>query len=184
MKRRPFKLLAALALLCAAGCYRPFSPEQVRHEIERQTGAEPRSSFEFKLGGATMKLAKAVASKATGEPANFGGLTRIDLAVFELPQGKSVDFGAMKIWGWDRLIETKEGDRALMVLVRTNGETLGDMVLVAQGRDQVLYGRLKGKLDPKLPSALQKVLSATGLQGLKEHILSAAGEGAKNHPLP
>ena len=174
-------LILSLALIGVAGCYRPFSPEQVRHEIERQTGAEPRSSFEFKLGGATMKLAKAVASKATGEAVNFGGLTRIDLAVFELPQGKSVDFEAMRIWGWDKLIESREGDRSLMVLVRTNGQTLGDMVLVAQGKDQVLYGRLKGKLDPKLPSALQNVLRSTGLQGLKEHILSAAGEGGRQN---
>ena len=107
--------LVSLALIGVAGCYRPFSPEQVRHEIERQTGAEPKASFEFKLGGATMKLAKAVASKATGEPVNFGGLTRIDLAIFELPQGKSVDFSAMWIWGWDKLIETNEGGRNLMV---------------------------------------------------------------------
>lgn len=163
-------------LLAAAGCYRPFSPEQVRHEIERQTGAEPKSSFEFKLGGATMKLAKVVASKASGEPVNFGGLTRIDLAVFELPPAKRVDFNSMRIWGWDKLIETQEGELSLMVLVRTNGKTLGDLVLVAQGRDQVLYGRLKGRLDPNLPTALQKVLRATGLQGLKERILSAAGE--------
>ena len=55
------------------------------------------------------------------------------------------------------------------------------MVLVAQGKDQVLYGRLKGKLDPKLPAALQNILRSTGLQGLKEHILSAAGESPQQN---
>ncbi len=179
-------VLAALAGL--AGCYRPFSPEQVRREIVRQTGVEPQTSFEFKLGGATMRLAKAVVSRAAGEPINFGGLTRIDLAVFDVPPGKSLDFTRMRVWGWDKLIQTRDADRSLLVLVRTNGETLGDLVLVAEGDRQVLYGRLKGTLDRNLPSALERALRATGLKGLKDHLLSAAqgdpGRPAQPAPSP
>lgn len=165
-----------LTLLALGGCYRPFSPEQVRKEIVRQTGSDPQTSFELKLGGATMRLAKAVVSRAAGEPITFGGLTRIDLAIFDLPPGRRMDLSRIRLWGWDRMIQTQDGKRALMVLVRTNGETLGDLVVVAEGEDQVLYGRLKGKLDRNLPSALQRALQATGLKGLKEHFLSAIRE--------
>ena len=170
---------ALAAALLGAACYRPFSPEIVRKEIVRQTGAEPSSSFEFKLGGATMRLAKAVVSKAAGEPIRFGGLTRVDLAVFEVPPEKEVDFGRLRLWGWDRVIQTRKEGRSLLVLVRTDGKNLGDLVLVAQGEGQVLYGRLKGQLDPGLPTALQRALESTGLKGLREHLLSAGrgGEG-------
>ncbi len=184
--RRARWLSLVVVLVALAGCYRPFSPEQVRKEIVRQTGSEPQTSFEFKLGGATMRLAKAGVSKAAGEPITFGGVTRIDLAVFDLPQGKSLDLSRMKLWGWDKVIQTRDGKRAFMVLVRTNGETLGDLVVVAEGEEQVLYGRLKGKLDRNLPTALQRALQATGLKGLKEHFLSAIQEesGGDTKPAP
>ena len=167
----PLLLLALLVPLL--GCYTRFSPERVRQEIVRQTGQEPQTSFEFSLGGATMKLAKTVVSKATGEPIRFGGLTRVELAVFNVPQGKDLDFTRMPVRGWDTLIKTRDQRRSLTIFVRTNGETLGDLVIIAEGEQQVLYGRLKGKLDRNLPSALERTLRATGLQGLKEHILDA-----------
>jgi hypothetical protein len=180
MRRTGLMAAGALAaVLLGAACYRPFSPEIVRKEIVRQTGAEPGASFEFKLGGATMRLAKAVVSRAAGEPIRFGGLARVDLAVFEVPPGKEVDFGKLRLWGWDRVIQTRKEGRSLLVLVRTDGKNLGDLVLVAQGEGQVLYGRLKGQLDPGLPTALRRALESTGLTGLKEHLLSAgrSGEG-------
>ncbi len=173
MRRALASFLAALLLVLSAGCYAPFSPEKVRREIIRQTGREPQTSFEFKLGGATMRLAKTVISKATGEPVNFGGLTRIELAVFDVPQGKPLDLTRLSSWGWDTLIKTRDGNRSFTVFVRTNGETLGDLVLVAEGEQQVLYARLKGKLDRNLPSVLERALRATGLKGLQEQLLDA-----------
>ncbi len=177
----PLLLLALLTPLLA--CYTRFSPERVRAEIVRQTGQEPQTSFEFSLGGATMKLAKTVVSKATGEPMNFGGLTRIELAVFDVPQGKALDFTRMPVHGWDTLIKTRDQNRSLTIFVRTNGETLGDLVIIADGERQVLYGRLKGRLDRNLPSALERALRATGLQGLKEHLLDATRDEPGRPPL-
>jgi hypothetical protein len=167
--------LVLLSLSSVLACYRPFSPEQVRREIVRQTGAEPETSFEFKLGGATMRLAKTVASRATGEPVTFGGLTRIDLAVFEAPAGKELDFSRIRVWGWDKVVQGREGGHNLLILVRTNGKTLGDLVLVAQGEREVVYGRLKGRLDPRLPAALEGVLKSGGLRGLRDRLLDAGG---------
>jgi hypothetical protein len=177
-----WQVFPAMILLATAGCHTQFSPPWVRHEIARQTGAKPKDSFELKLDGATMKLARAAASRAAGESVNFGGLTRIDLAVYELPPDRHLDFDSMHLRGWDKLIRTQEGGFNLLVLVRTSGDTLGDLVVFAQGAGQLLYGRQKGNLAPDLPSTLQRALRATGLQGLKEHLLSAA-EGQR-HPPP
>ena len=172
MRTRLFTVVLAAAVVLMTGCYATFSPESGRREILRQTGMEPRDTFEFQLEGATMSLAKTMVSKVAGEQVNFGGLDRIDLAVYELPSGKQIDFARVPCRGWDKLINTREGDKSFMVLVRTNGETLADMVVMAQGQKQVLYGRLKGTLSRDLPGTLQKVMSATGIEGLKDRIIS------------
>ena len=162
----------AAAMLATAGCATRFSPQWSHHEIERQTGSSPQDTFEFKLSGTTMKLAKAVVSRAADEPVDFGGLSRIDLAIYALP-GKRIDFADMRFTGWDKLMQTQVGGFGLMILVRTNGKTLNDLVVFAQGEDQLLYGRQKGRLSPDLPTTLQNVLQTTGLQGLRQHFLSA-----------
>ena len=173
-----WQVLLAGILLATAGCHTQFSPQWGRHEVERQTGATPEDSFEFKLEGTTMKLAKVAASRAAGEPVKLAGLSRIHLAIYELPSGGHLNFDRMRIRGWDKVIQTQEGRFGLLVLVRTNGATLGDLVVFAQGENQLLYGRQKGNLDPDLPSTLQKVLRATGLQGLKQRFLSSAKDNA------
>ncbi|MBP7051489.1 MAG: hypothetical protein KBE65_10785 [Phycisphaerae bacterium] len=175
------QVLLAGIVLATAGCHTQFSPQWTHHEIERQTGATPEDSFEFKLDGTTMKLAKVAASRVAGEPASLAGLSRIHLAIYELPSGGRLDFNRMRARGWDRVIQTQEGKFGLLVLVRTKGDTLDDLVVFAQGEGRLLYGRQKGKLDRNLPSTLQGVLRTTGLQGLRQRFLSAA-EGDATSP--
>lgn len=163
----------AAALLLTSGCYTSFSPQWTRHEIERQTGVAPRDSFEFQLDGATMNLAKLAASRAGGEGDYLAELTRIDLAVFELPSGGPLDLGRMPQKGWDKVLQAREGPFNLLVLVRAGGRSLRDLTVFAQGENQLLYGRQKGRLAPDLPSTLQSILRTAGLAGLKEHLLSA-----------
>jgi len=176
-----WQALLAGALLGTAGCHTQFDPQWGRQEIKRQTGVEAEDTFEFKMEGATMKLAKVAASQVAGEPVNLGGLSRIHLAIYELPAGGQLAFDKMRIRGWDRVIQTREGGFGLLVLVRTKGDTLDDLVVFAQGENQLLYGRQKGKLDPSLPAALQGVLRTAGLQGLKQRFLSSA-EGSTTSP--
>jgi len=158
------------AMVGTAGCATQFSPQWGRREIQRQTGAAPGDSFEFKLEGATMSLAQAVVSRAAGESI---GLSRIHLAIYDLPAGGHVDFDRMRIKGWDKVVRAREGGFGLLVLVRTKGSTLADLVVFAQGENQLLYGRQKGRLDSSLPSAIQRTLRTAGLQGLKEQFLSS-----------
>jgi hypothetical protein len=168
-----WQVVLGVAMLGSAGCATQFSPQWGRQEIQRQTGAQPQDSFEFKLEGVTMKFAKAVASRAAGESINLGRLSRVHLAIYDLPGGRRVDFADMRFTGWDKLLQTREGSFGLLVLVRTKGDSLGDLVVFAQGENQLLYGRQKGRLDPDLPSTIQSVLRTTGLQGLKQQFLSS-----------
>jgi hypothetical protein len=171
-----WKVVPAVILMASAGCSTEFSSEWMRQEIVRQTGAQPGNAFEFTLEGATMKLAQAAVSTAAGKPADFSGLTRIDLAVFGLPSGRPLGFDSMRYSGWDKFIRTQEGMFNLLVLVRGSGGSLADLTVFAQGEDQLLFGRLTGNLDTAVPSAFPGVLRARGLQGLKEHLLSSVGE--------
>ena len=180
MKKRLFyKVFIAILTFAALGCASTFNPQSWRREIERQTGSRPATSFEFNLDGTTMQLARTLVSKVAGEQVRFGGLDRIDLAVFELPSGKRLDIDKVRHRGWDKFVQTRTESTDLLILVRSNGETLADLVLVAQGEDQVMYGRLKGALNPGLPSALQKVAGTAGFRGLKDYMLSAAEEKKK-----
>lgn len=166
MKLTIFFLLTLFLL----NCYAPFSPERGRLEIERQTGAKLEDSFEFKLDGATMKLIKAVASNAADDNVNFWGVDRIDLAVYQLPLGKRIDFKKIGRRGWDTLIDKKSKNGDLMVLIRTNGKNVADMVVMAQGDQKVLYGRLKGKFSPEISSTIQETFNEKGIEGLKDKL--------------
>jgi hypothetical protein len=174
-----WRILLGAAMLGSAGCATQFSPQWTRQEIARQTGVEPEDSFEFKLEGATMKLARVAISRAAGEPAKLGWLSRIHLAIFDLPVGRRVDFADMPVKGWDKVIQAQEGGFGLLVLVRTKGDSLGDLAVFAQGENQLLYGRQKGRLDPDLPATIQRVLRTGGLQGLKQEFLSATQGGGE-----
>jgi len=177
MIARGVRLVFLVTLLVfASGCAATFSPQGWRREITRQTGAKPWTTFEFNLDESTMQFAKTVASKFAGEEVRFGGLDRIDLAVFKLPEERRLDLEKVNRRGWSKFIGTQTENSDLMILVRTNGETLSDLVVIAQGSEQLLYGRLKGRLNPGLPSTMENVLRSGGFQGLKDYLLSAAGE--------
>ena len=161
-------------LLASAGCYTQFSPEWSRQEIERQTGVEPGDAFEIKMGGPSLKFTQAIAANAGGLPAGFAGLTRIYLAIYDLPSGKQLSFSRMRFHGWDRPIRAEEGRSSLMVLTRAGEKPQTDLVVFAQNEAQFLFARLEGTLDPDVPSTLQEALRSGGFLGLKKHLLSSA----------
>jgi hypothetical protein len=60
-----------------------------------------------------------------------------------------------------------------LVLVRgSEGDTVGDVVLVAAGERQAVYARLSGRLSNKLPQALGDAVSSGGTDGVKRELMS------------
>jgi len=180
MRRLALFFLAA-TVVSGLACATAFSPGAIRDEITRQTGTAPADAFEFTLGEVTMTLAKALGAHATQGELPLQGLDRLELAVYPVPPGKAgvLDFTQMPVRGWEPVVKVKEGANSGFVLVRSqSADTIGDLVVVAAGPQQVVYGRLKGRLPKSLPQALGDVVREGGPASLRRHLLDATTEGS------
>lgn len=162
--RRPLLSFLCCSLFLAGGCATSFSAGAVRSEIARQTGADPQKMFELNVGRMTMSLAKRVTG-ATGRDLPLSGLTRFELAVYDLPPSvvsgtAALDFTTMPVRGWEPTVRYRDGAKSGMVLVRGSGDTIGDVVLLFADEEDATYVRLQGTLPKELPAALGEAVSS------------------------
>jgi len=148
----------------SAGCATPFNPALIRSEIARQTGQEPQGVLEVSLGRPTMALAKrALGAAAPDGSLPLAGVAAFEMASYEVPQGAAtIDFTRMPIRGWDPVVKFREGSKSAIVLVRPEGETIADLVVVAGDAERVLYSRIRGRLSRDLPEALGRTVRSGG----------------------
>jgi hypothetical protein len=177
MKARRLQALAALLLL--AGCATSFSPDRIRGEIAAQTGADPQGVFEFTLGPTTLSLARTLFASASAETTGgaqpLAGLKKLEFAVYDLPPGRAqtLDFTRMRVTGWEPTVRKRDATSSALVLVRGGeGDTVGDVVLVAAGERQAIYARLSGRLSSRLPQALGDAVSSGGTDKVKSELMS------------
>lgn len=175
--RRMLCTALLLPTLLTLACATHFSPQTVRDEITRQTGVAPAKAFEFTLGEMTMGLAKRLAASASdsGE-LPLAGLDELELAVYPVPPGKadSLDFTLMPVRGWEPVVRVKGARGSGFVLVRAaQGDTIGDLVVVAAGAEKVVYGRLSGRLPKELPAALGEAVKSGGPALIEQQLLDA-----------
>jgi len=181
MRTVPLFAVLALAALSAA-CATTFSPEVIRAEIARQTGADPPSVFELNLGRVTMALARQVIGPNAEGALPLAGLARFELALYGVPStGQTLDFTRMVVRGWEPTVRAKDETRSTLVLVRQSGDSIGDLVLVAADEKQAIYARLAGRLSRELPAALGEAVAKRGTESVKQELMSLAAEPA---PLP
>jgi len=167
---------AVVACLALTSCATHFSPELIRKEITHQTGQDPLSAFELDLGRFTTTLLKSVLA-GDDEELPFAGLTSLQIAVYEVPNGSgpAIDVTRIKVTGWDQVLRAHNPQRSGMVLIRPKGESIGDLVVVGAGPRKVVYARLRGKLNPDLPAALGEVLQDGGPDEV-QRVLEQLGE--------
>jgi len=178
LQRATWWAVLTVGLLSVTGCATSFSPAAIRSEIAHQTGFEPPESLELDLGRVTLSLARAVIGESADGGLPLAGLTRLQLAVYELPaSGTRVDFTRMVVRGWEATVRRRTEESSTLLLVRQSGDALGDVVLVTAGGQQALYARLSGRLPGELPSALDEALTERGTEGLKRELMSI-GEGS------
>jgi hypothetical protein len=176
--RRTARLVAVLtaSILCAS-CATSFSPADTRAEIARQTGADPPRVLEFNLGTVTMALARQVIGPGADGSLPLGGLTRIEVAVYDVPAGgTALDFTRMAVRGWEPTVRARTPTGSTLVLVRASGDSIGDLVLVAADARQVLYSRPAGRLSRELPVALGQAVSSRRTEGVKQELMSLTGK--------
>ncbi len=176
MTRSLTRLLILVLTVLGTGCATSFSPEVVRSEITRQTGADPSRVFELNLGQVTMALARKVIGVGEDGSLPLAGLARFELAVYDVPAtGRSLDFTRMTVRGWEPTVRSKSPTGSTLVLVRSSGRDIGDLVLVAADADQAIYARLAGRLSRDLPEALGQAVAMRGTDGVKRELMSLGG---------
>ncbi len=170
--------VAALALSCATR----FSPEAIRNEILRQQGRDPLKALEIDLGRFTTLLLKQALAGDNGD-VPFAGLSGLQLAVYDAPasSGPAIDVTKMAVTGWEPVMRAHDETRSGMVLVRGSSSgpdgraRIADLVIVGAGANQVVYARLWGSLDPKLPQAMSDVLRDGGPDRVRAVVSELAG---------
>jgi hypothetical protein len=173
------RTLTLIAILALVGCATSFSPERIRSEIVAQTGSDPQGVLEFTLGPTTLSLARTLFASASAEESGgappLAGLKRLEFAVYDLPpeRARTLDFTRMQVTGWEPTVRKRDEKSSALVLVRgSEGDTVGDVVLVAGGERQAIYARLSGTLSRKLPEALGEAISSGGTDGVKRELMS------------
>ena len=163
--------LIGLLLFSLAGCATRFSPGVIRDELTAQHGQEPTGVFEVDLGRFTTMLIKKTLSRGDGE-LPLSGLDQFQLAVYEAPSddGPAFDVGRIKVRGWETVLRTHDESRSGLVLIRPDGEMIGDLVVIGSGRKTVVYARLRGSLDPELAAGLGQALNEGGTDSLRESL--------------
>jgi len=79
----------------------------------------------------------------------------------------------MRVTGWEPTVRRRDATSSALVLVRGGeGDTVGDVVLVAAGEKQAVYARLSGRLSSKLPEALGDAVSSGGTDKVKSELMS------------
>jgi hypothetical protein len=175
----PSRLGAVLALaLLASACEGRISPASVRSEVIRQAG-EPASEFELTLGRLTAALLRRGLGPRPDGSLPLEGLTGFELAVYGLPPGaaaEGLDFSRITPFGWENVVRYKEGGRSALVMIRRRGDTIRDLALVVAGGQEVVYGRLRGKLPATLPQAIRDAVATGGTAPVKRQLLDLTGE--------
>ncbi len=177
MRRTSLVPLTALALF-AAGCAGSISPQTVRAELVRQSGAPPAREFEFTMGRFTTALLKSAIGPGPDGQLPLAGLTGIELAVYGLPPtapAGGFDFTQMTPHGWENVVRYKDGPNSVLVMIRGGSDSISDLALVAASGSEVVYGRLRGHLPATLPEAIRDSFTLHGTAAVKRELLDAAG---------
>ena len=163
MRNRNLSATVVLVTCLATACATNFSPEMMRSEIREQRGEDPLAAFELNLGRFTTMMIKSALAPEDGE-LPFAGITSLQVAVYEIPSpsGPALDVTRIAVSGWEQVLRAHDENRSGMVLIKPKGDVVGDLVVVGAGPEKVLYARLKGALNPDLPSDLGRVLQEGG----------------------
>jgi hypothetical protein len=166
-------VLAVGALACAA----TIDAATVREQLVRQTGRVPAGEFEWNLG-LTARLAMGALGTKPAEVFAIRGLTGLEVALYDLDPaapgaGTPLDLAAIDRRGWETVVRFRDARSSALVVIQPAGDRIGELVLVGSGRNQVLYARLKGLLDPSLPEALGNSVVTQGPAATKDALVGA-----------
>jgi len=163
MGKAQWIVLGVVAAL-ASGCMTYRGPHGVEAALERKLGVELHRELGIKLGPLSTKFA----ASFVGNDDEFGlsGMTRVGVAVFEVVAWNGA--AALPIEprdiagsGWTTVLESRDDGEQVLLLVKTRGDSIHDMMLLAVDSDEVVVARLTGRLD----ELVAKTMNGANLAG-------------------
>lgn len=165
-------VVAALAM-SAAGCMTYRGPRGVEATIERKAEVELHRETGFKLGPISTKIAASILNNSDGDQ-DLRDLTGIGVVVFEVTKHtgappQPITAKDLGVEGWQPIIENRSEGEQLLVLAKTRGDEIREMMFVSIEGDEVVVARLKGHLD-RLIAKTRAAADHDGARGAREAI--------------
>jgi hypothetical protein len=142
---------AAALIVLVSGCMAYRGPAGVEAAIERKAGVELHRDLGIKLGPLSTKVAASIVGHGDGDP-DFSDLTGISVTVFEVTKRagtppEPITAADLGVSGWRPMIDSRSNGEQLLVLAKTDGPEIREMMLLSIESDEVVVARLKGHLD-------------------------------------
>jgi hypothetical protein len=156
MAKAQWMALVALVAL-TTGCMTYRGPYGVEDVLERKMGVELHREFGIKLGPLSTKFAASFVGH--DDDLDLRDVTRVGVAVFEVAARNGAapqrieprDLGGS---GWTTALDARDGDEQVLLLVKSRGGSIHDMMLLTVDSDEVVVARLTGHLDEMLAKAM------------------------------
>jgi hypothetical protein len=178
-RRYPLVLVFWIVVLLLTGCATRFSPGKIRDELARQSGSDPLTSFELNVGRLTTFLLKSALDVGPDDDLPLSGLDQLQLAVYESADGPgpAMNVTSIPVRGWEPVVRFHNRERSGMVLIRGSRDHVGDLVVIGAGDKMVVYARLRGTLNVKLPEAMGEALRQGGPEAVRDTLVELDSGG-------
>ena len=150
----------AAVLLTTVGCFAYRGPRGVEDALERQLGVELKRDVGIKLGPVSTQFVASFAGDV-GDDIDFHDLTSVGVVVFKREAGRErpahriapKDLG---LRGYMTMLSSSDGDDQVLILAKSRGDSIHELVLLAVDTDEVVMARLTGHLDRLLAKAMDE----------------------------
>ena len=125
--------------------------------MERKMGVELHRDFGIRLGPLSTKFAASFVGN--DEDFDLHGVTRVGVAVFEVgarsgAAPRPIEPGDLGGSGWTTGLSSRDDGEQVLLLVKTRGDSIHDMMFLAVDGDEVVVARLTGRLDELVAKAM------------------------------
>ncbi len=159
--------VSMFGLMFVAGCIIPIGPDDLRRQVSRANDVTLEQEIGVSVDGLTMATAAAVA----GVPLPLIHVGWAEIGIYRIVGGANADapvreFVAPELEGWQRVVRMRDRDSKMYMLVKTSGEGIRGMIMVARSGDEVMVIRLRGRLHKLLEHVIAHSVAEDGFSGM------------------
>ncbi len=153
---RIFPAVLLLILMAAPACSLR-GPEGIRRDIASSTGCRYDREMGMTLGRIGLAVARMALDEDDEEQRILRDLTKLQVGIYRV-ESRPADTGDMELGRismahWEPMVNLKEGDEDVLVLLKRKKGRVREMLVVVNERDELTIVRMKGRLDQVLEEA-------------------------------